>query len=92
MHEAHQHPNLMILSTKKHGEHLDVSLVRAWTQPSHRNIRSKMAKASEQLVVAFSTEGSDGQQFVGSDDLRDAHLGVTIGFSQWLSKNRSRTA
>ena len=92
MHEAHQHPNLMILSTKKHGEHLDVSLVRAWTQPSHRKIRSQMAKAREQLVVAFSAEGSDGQPFVGSDDLRDAHLGVTIGFSQWLSKNRSRTA
>lgn len=32
--QAHQHPTLMILSPKEHGEHLDFSLLRAWTKPN----------------------------------------------------------
>ena len=86
MQEAHQHPTLMILPPKKHSQDLDFSLLRAWTKPIHSTIRSQMAKARQQIFVAFYAEGSGGQPFGGSDDRLDAHLGMPIGFSRWLSK------
>ena len=68
MQEAHQHPTLMILPPKKRSQDLDFSLLRAWTKPIHSTIQSQMAKARQQLVVAFSAEGSGGQPFGGSDE------------------------
>ena len=43
-----------------------------------------MAEARNQIVVAFSTEGSGGQPFGSRDCRLDGHQGVPIGFSQWL--------
>lgn len=84
--QAHQHPTLMILATEEHSKHLNVGMVRAWPKPIHRPIQCQMAKARQQIVVTFSAEGSGGQPFGSSDDRLDAHLGVPIGFSRWLSK------
>ena len=80
----------MILSPKETAQHLDVSLLRAWTKPSRSTIKSQMAKARQQIVVTFSAEGSGGQPFGGSDERLDAHFGVPIGFSRWLSKTAVR--
>ena len=45
-----------------------------------------MARARQQIVVAFSVEGSGGQPFGGGDDRLNAHLCVPIGFSPWLRR------
>ena len=58
----------MILFPKEHGQHLNVSQLRAWTKPSHRTIRSQMAKARQKIVVTLSAEGSGGQPFGSRDD------------------------
>ena len=76
----------MIRSPKEHCKHLDVSLFRAWTKPSHRTIQSQMAKAMQQIDVSFSAEWSGGQSFGGSDDRVYAYLGVPIGFSRQIAK------
>ena len=76
----------MILPPKKHSQDLDFSLLRAWTKPIHSTIQSQMAKARQQIVVAFSAEGSCGQPFGGSDDRVYAYLGVPIGFRRQIAK------
>ena len=41
----------------------------------------------QHVVVAFSAKGSGGQKFNGSNDPLDAHMGMQICFSRWLSKS-----
>ena len=84
--QPHQHPALVVLATKEHGQHLDVSLLSAWTKPIHGTIESQVAKARKEIVMAFSAEGSGGQPFGRSDDRLDAHLCVALGLRQWFSK------
>ena len=38
--QTHQHAALVVLATKKHGQHLDLPLLRAWTKPIHGTIES----------------------------------------------------
>ena len=71
----------MVLCTKKHSQHLNVTLLRALTKQIHTIIQSQIAKARQPIAVAFPAEGGVGQPFGGSD----GHLKVPIGFSQWLS-------
>ena len=49
--QAHQHAALVVLATKKHGQHLDVPLLSAWAKPRHRTIESQVSKAWEEIIV-----------------------------------------
>ena len=71
----------MVLCTKEHSQHLNVTLLRALTKQIHTMIQSQIAKARQPIAVAYPAEGGVEQPFDGSD----GHLKVPIGFSQWLS-------
>ena len=49
--QAHQHAALVVLATKKHGQHLDFPLVSAWAKPIHSTIESQVSKAWEEIIV-----------------------------------------
>ena len=49
--QAHQHAALVVLATKKHGQHLDVPLLSARAKPIHRTIESQVTKAWEEIIV-----------------------------------------
>jgi hypothetical protein len=49
--QAHHHAALVVLTTKEHGQHLDFTLLSAWTKPSHGTIQSQVAKASKEIIV-----------------------------------------
>jgi hypothetical protein len=49
--QAHQHAALVVLATKKHGQHLDVPLLSARAKPIHRTIESQVSKAWEEIIV-----------------------------------------
>ena len=49
--QAHQHAALVVLATKKHGQHLDFPLLRAWTKPIHGTIESQVTKTREEIIV-----------------------------------------
>ena len=86
MQQAHKHAALVVLATKKHGQHLDVPRLSARAKPIHRTIESQMTKARQEIVVWFSTKGSCRQPFGGSNDRLDAQLCVAMCLRQWFSK------
>ena len=47
--QPHQHAALVVLSTKEHGQHLDVPLLSAWTKPIDGTIQSEIAKTSQEI-------------------------------------------
>ena len=49
--QAHQHAALVVLATKKHGQHLDFPLLRAWTKPIDGTIESQVTKARKEIIV-----------------------------------------
>jgi hypothetical protein len=49
--QAHQHAALVVLATKKHGQHLDLPLLRAWTKPIDGTIESQVTKARKEIIV-----------------------------------------
>jgi hypothetical protein len=49
--QPHHHAALVVLTTKEHGQHLDLPLLSACTKPSHGTIKSQVAKAREEIIV-----------------------------------------
>ena len=47
--QPHQHAALVVLSTKEHGQHLNVPLLSAWTKPIDGTIQSEIAKARQEI-------------------------------------------
>jgi len=49
--QAHQHAALVVLATKKHGQHLDFPLLSAGLKPINSRIQSQVAKARQEIIV-----------------------------------------
>ena len=49
--QPHQHPALVVLATKEHGQHLNFPLFSAWTKPINGTIQSEMAKTGHEIAA-----------------------------------------
>ena len=58
----------MVLSTKEHGQQLDVPLLSAWTKPIDGAIQSEMTKARQEIYELFYTNMNCGQAVGRGDD------------------------
>ena len=49
--QAHHHVALVVLTSKEHGQQLDLPLLSAWAKPIHSTIESQVSKAWEEIIV-----------------------------------------